>query len=92
MGNIEYSNLQWLQTNSATEVIVFPNPASTVLQLRLNNNYASMNVQIMNAAGQTIQQYANMSTAGQIVTIPVSNLAAGSYFLYLKQVLQFMKK
>lgn len=38
-----------------------------------------------------------MSTAGQVVTIPVSNLAVGSYFLYLqsgneKQVLQFIKK
>lgn len=96
-GSVEYSNLQWLQTNAATEVIVFPNPASTTLQLRLNNNYTSMNVQIMNAAGQTIQQYANMSTAGSVVTIPVSSLAAGTYFLYLqsgseKQVLQFMKK
>lgn len=56
-----------------------------------------MNVQILNAAGQTIQQYANMSTAGQVVTIPVSKLSAGTYFLMLqsgneKQVLQFMKK
>lgn len=96
-GTVEYSNLQWLQSNASIEVIVFPNPASDVLQLRLNNNYTSMNVQVINAAGQTIKQLNNLSTAGQTVTIPVSNLAAGTYFLYLqsgseKQVLQFIKK
>jgi hypothetical protein len=96
-GTFEYSNLQLLQSNTAIEVIVFPNPAGNVLQLRLNNNYTTMNVQIINAAGQTIQQYTNMSTTGQVVTIPVNNLAAGTYFLYLqsgdeKQVLQFTKQ
>jgi flavodoxin len=96
-GIVEYSNLQLLRSNTAIEVIVFPNPASNVLQLQLNNNYTTLNAQIINPAGQTIQRYTNLSTAGQLVTIPISNLAQGTYFLHLqcgeeKQVLQFIKK
>ncbi|MEO7307769.1 MAG: integrin alpha, partial [Ferruginibacter sp.] len=34
-GKIEYSNIQQLQYNSTTEVLVFPNPTTDVLNLRL---------------------------------------------------------
>jgi hypothetical protein len=96
-GNAEYSNIQWLQNKTAAEILVFPNPATHVLQLRLNNNYASMNVQIINSSGKIVTQYRNLSAVGQLVTIPVSHLATGTYFLSLqsgneKQVLQFVKQ
>ncbi|HEX6430029.1 MAG TPA: FG-GAP-like repeat-containing protein, partial [Niastella sp.] len=96
-GTTEYSNIQMLQTNSTTEIIVFPNPASNVLQLRLNNSYATMHVQIINSAGQVVKQYPNMPAGNQVLQIPVSALASGTYFLYLqsgteKQVLQFVKE
>jgi hypothetical protein len=96
-GTTEYSNIQMLQNNSTTEIIVFPNPATNVLQLRLNNSYATMNVQIINGAGQVVKQYSNKSTTGQVLQIPISDLASGTYFLYLqsgseKQVLQFVKE
>jgi hypothetical protein len=96
-GAFEYSNIQWLQNNTATEILVFPNPATSTLQLQLNNSYSNMRVEIINSAGQTVTQFNNLSTAGQIVTIPVSQLATGTYFLSLqsgseKQVLQFVKQ
>lgn len=96
-GTSEYSNIQMLQTNSTTEIMVFPNPATNVLQLQLNNNYATMQVQIINSAGQVVKQYPNMPAGNQVLQIPVSALASGTYFLYLqsgseKQVLQFVKE
>ena len=96
-GYIEYSNIQLLQSNVATEIVVFPNPATNLLQLRLNNGYQKMNVQIMNGAGQVVKQYTNVTAANQLLQIPVSDLASGTYFLYLqsgseKQVLQFVKE
>jgi hypothetical protein len=56
-----------------------------------------MNVQIMNGAGQVVKQYTNVTAANQLLQIPVSALASGTYFLYLqsgreKQVLQFVKE
>jgi len=56
-----------------------------------------MNVQIMNGAGQVVKQYTNVTAANQILQIPVSTLASGTYLLYLqsgseKQVLQFVKE
>jgi hypothetical protein len=66
-GNNEYSNIQMLQTNSSTEIMVFPNPATNVLQLRLNISYATMHVQIINGAGQLVKQYPNLSAANQVL-------------------------
>ncbi len=96
-GQIEYSNIQQLQNNGATEILVFPNPATDVLQLQLNSSFDKMNVQIINSAGQTVKQLNNLSTSNQTITIPVQNLPAGQYWLRLqsgseKQVLQFVKE
>ncbi len=96
-GQIEYSNIQQLQNNGTTEILVFPNPTTDVLQLQLNSSFDKMNVQIINSAGQTVKQLNNLSTSNQTITIPVQNLPAGQYWLRLqsgseKQVLQFVKE
>jgi Secretion system C-terminal sorting domain/FG-GAP repeat/FG-GAP-like repeat len=94
---IQYSNIQQLQNDKATEILVFPNPTADVLQLQLNKNYSSMNVQIVNALGQVVKQYNKLSTQNQLIQIAVKELAAGNYWLQLqsdgdKQVLQFVKQ
>ncbi len=96
-GDIDYSNIQLLQNNTAVEILVFPNPATDVLQLQLNSGYDKVDVQIVNVSGQVVKQISNLSAANQTIKIPVNNLASGTYFLYLqsggeKQVLQFVKK
>jgi hypothetical protein len=95
-GKIEYSNIQQLQHNTTTEILVFPNPTTDVLNLRLNNVYDKMTVQILNSSGQLIKRL-QLSSTSQVISIPVQNLAAGQYWLHLqsgdeKQVIQFMKK
>jgi hypothetical protein len=95
-GKIEYSNIQQLQNNAATEILVFPNPTTDVLQLQLNKVYSKMNVQIINSAGQVVKQL-QLAATNQTITIPVQNLAAGKYWLHLqsgdeKQILQFVKQ
>jgi hypothetical protein len=86
-----------LDNDKATEILIFPNPTTDVLQLQLNKNYSSMNVQIVNALGQIVKQYSKLSTQNQSIQIPVKELAAGNYWLQLqgdgeKQVLQFVKQ
>ena len=53
-GQVDYSNIQQLQNNTTTEILVFPNPTTDVLQLQLNKVYDKMNVRIINAAGQAL--------------------------------------
>lgn len=96
-GETEYSNIQSLQNKTATEILVFPNPAADVLQLQLNNVYKKINVQIVNSAGQTMKQFSDLTVLNQTVIIPLNDLVHGAYFLYLrageeKQVLQFIKE
>jgi len=95
-GQIEYSNIQQLQNNGATEILVFPNPTNDALQLQLNGSYTKMDLQIINAAGQTVMQMNSLPVSNQSLRIPVNNLPAGHYWLKLqsggeKQVLQFVK-
>lgn len=95
-GRLEYSNIQQLQNNGTTEILVFPNPVTDVLQIQLNRTYDKMNVSVINAAGQTIKQLSVISPSGQTISVPVHDLPAGQYWLRLqnggeKQVLQFLK-
>jgi len=95
-GQIEYSNIQQLQNIGSTEILVFPNPTTDVLQLQLNGNYPKIEVQLINATGQTVRRLNNLAPANQTLTIPVNDLPAGRYWLKLqgggeKQVLQFVK-
>jgi Secretion system C-terminal sorting domain len=95
-GQLDYSNIQQLQNNKATEILLFPNPTTDVLQLQLNKGYDKMNVQILNATGQLVKQL-TVPASNQTIAVPVQNLAAGKYWLHLqsgneKQVLQFVKE
>ncbi len=95
-GQMDYSNIQQLSNDKATEILVFPNPTTDVLQLQLNKAYDKMNVRIFNASGQLVKQM-QLPASNQIITIPVQHLAAGKYWLHLqsasdKQVLQFVKQ
>lgn len=75
-GQIDYGNMQQLQNNSATEILVFPNRTTDVLLLQLNKLYGKINVQIINSTGQSVKQL-QLAASNQTITIPVQNLAAG---------------
>ncbi|MFM6924196.1 MAG: T9SS type A sorting domain-containing protein, partial [Ferruginibacter sp.] len=95
-GLLDYSNIQQLQNDKTTEILVFPNPATDVLQLQLNKAYDKLNVLVINSSGQMVK-HLQIVASNQIITIPVQYLAAGKYWLHLqnngeKQVLQFMKQ
>jgi hypothetical protein len=95
-GQVDYSNMQHLQNDKATEILVFPNPTTDILQLQLNKAYDKMNVLVINSIGQVVKQL-TVSASNKTITIPVQNLAAGKYWLHLqsageKQVLQFVKE
>ncbi len=95
-GRHVYSNIQQLQFNRATEILLFPNPTTDLLQLQLNKAYNKLNIGIFNEAGQLVYQQ-TLPATDQVISVPVQKLAAGKYWLHLqsaadKQVLQFVKQ
>ncbi|MEO6255025.1 MAG: FG-GAP-like repeat-containing protein [Ferruginibacter sp.] len=95
-GQFDYSNIQQLQNDGATEILVFPNPTADILNLRLNNTYDKIVIVVINSSGQLMKRLQVSANTG-LISIPVQNLAAGQYWLHLqsgneKQVLQFVKK
>ncbi|MBL0055239.1 MAG: FG-GAP repeat protein [Chitinophagaceae bacterium] len=95
-GQIEYSNIQQLQNNGSTEILVFSNPTTDILHLSLNGSYTRMDLQVFNAAGQTVIHMISLPVSNQSLRIPVNNLPPGRYWLKLqsggeKQMLQFVK-
>jgi hypothetical protein len=94
---VEYSNVVLLKENIAAQVLVFPNPTTDKLQIVLNENYATVNMQIVNTTGQIVQKLQNVSAINQTINLPVQKLDAGIYLLHIqignkKQVVQFVKQ
>ena len=96
-GQVDYSNIQQLQNDKATEILVFPNPTTDKLEFQFNKWYDKMSLLIINAAGQTVKQFSGLRVSGQKLSIPVHDLPKGPYWLILqsddeKQTLQFVKQ
>jgi hypothetical protein len=81
---------------AANAVRVFPVPASNMLNIRMEwNQPEAFKVSIVDAAGRLVRQWSETATAEYSKSIPVSDLAAGNYFLNIqgqteKSVTQFM--
>jgi hypothetical protein len=78
-------------------IIIFPNPTTNEIKLRLKKLYNSMNAQVYNSLGQLVKKINNLSASNLTITIPVSNLAAGNYWLcfqgdFEKHIFQFVKQ
>ena len=58
-------------------VLVFPNPAKNVINLRFNNNVTNLQTQLINNLGQVIYK-------GQSNSIDVSKYSTGFYFLKIE--------
>jgi Secretion system C-terminal sorting domain len=65
------------------EVKMYPNPVSDVLTIEMKNEVSErVNLTIVNAAGQPIEaHFMNQTKGATTKTIPLSNYAAGQYFI-----------
>lgn len=61
------------------QIEVYPNPATSVLHIRLSNNQLILSATLTNMNGQVVKRVNN--TAGQRVDVPVRGLATGNYIL-----------
>jgi len=64
---------------SGVLVTVSPNPATDQVKLFIAGTNGSANVQLINAAGQVVKKWGNISSLNGVVTLDVSALASGMY-------------
>ena len=70
-----------IQENSRLTLNFYPNPATSVLNFKLNNSIENATLKIISITGQTVLQLQNL--AGDNFNIDVSELSAGLYIIQL---------
>jgi hypothetical protein len=85
-GKISYTNTRVVIFGStgATVLKVYPNPASTMLNIELPSDFTGMNtvVNVYNANGAIVAHMKRVGQQGERIEINTSSLAAGNYFLH----------
>jgi hypothetical protein len=69
-----------------TQVTLFPNPTTEVVNLDLNLNEVSevVNVQIIDIQGRILKSESFNNIKDEVITLNVSNLAKGNYFIHVQ--------
>jgi hypothetical protein len=78
----ELSTIVKIITDNSGAFVMGPNPASTSLTVRRQNNTEAAHIELMNVNGKLIKQF-NMAGTSATLTINVSGLAKGIYLLKL---------
>lgn len=80
-GSHSYSNVEIVTMNSVAPFSIFPNPAKNFVNVTLGRVSGNSTIRLFSFSGQTVftQQFNNEN--GNTVSIPVQNLAQGTYML-----------
>lgn len=65
--------------NSGLLVNISPNPATDHIKLFISGAYGVSDIQLVNAAGQVVRKWSNVSTLNGATTLDVSSLSSGMY-------------
>jgi hypothetical protein len=84
-GQNKLSIIKWLNFASGGKIEIYPNPASTLLNVNITENYIGQNVRLslINSIGQTVIT-SNIGAAQGSYAINVSKLPSGTYILRLQ--------
>ncbi len=85
-GKVSYSNIAAVRKSSIKTIKVFPNPAVENLSVEFSNAKGSYTITLLNQAGQEVQNIkADISNTVQYVKINRNNVAAGMYYVRVKE-------
>ncbi|MCP4439611.1 MAG: T9SS type A sorting domain-containing protein [Aureispira sp.] len=76
---LEMSSLE--ETATVMNMTVYPNPVQDIMNIRLEGVQETVSLQLLNTAGQTIQQEVLEIQEGQTIQLDMSRLANGIYLL-----------
>ncbi|HSZ84401.1 MAG TPA: T9SS type A sorting domain-containing protein, partial [Puia sp.] len=80
-GSHSYSNVEVVTMNSIGAFRIFPNPAKDFVNVTLDHVSGSSTIRLFNFSGQTVFTQQLTKENGNAISIPVQNLAQGTYML-----------
>ncbi len=85
-GTYQYSAVAAVSVDAAgAAVVVYPNPATHVAHVKLNQSAANISITLTNAGGKVVYaKSAGAMAAGADIQLPVSSLAHGVYTVNIK--------
>jgi hypothetical protein len=84
-GQFDYSVVRRVNFNESISYMVYPNPASNVLNIVTDNTNGSASIQLLTVQGQLLLNKQS-SGNGQVVQLNVSTLPSGMYLLKIVAV------
>jgi hypothetical protein len=82
-GSFSYSSIKVVSMNSVAAFKVFPNPAKDFVNVTLGHISDNGMVRLINLNGQSVFTQTLNNASGSTITIPVHNLAEGTYMLQI---------
>lgn len=79
-----------IEPGQGQETNLFPNPATEVITVSLNNNHEAVAVSIFDVSGRLVKEERTLK-AGKNITVSVAGLAPGVYILHLKSNQRLVK-
>lgn len=71
-----------LISNSAASVLVYPNPANTLLRVEFTSEIQNGRLEVSDISGKIVRQFAFMNDQIRYLDIDVAHLASGIYFVH----------
>lgn len=86
-----YTDLsEGIEENISEDVKVFPNPSSSIINVKLNGQFVNPTIRVLDVTGRQVYYIANCNT--DIVTLNVRSLSAGVYTLICTENGKSVKK
>ena len=94
--NINIDNSLSVQENELENIAIYPNPASSNLNIVLSSQVRINSISILDIQGRLIKEITAIDSANR-AQVNISNLATGAYFISIKSdnskiVKRFIKK
>jgi hypothetical protein len=98
-GREQYFNILTADCSSNTqEVVIYPNPVSNELFVKMNSSFKKGKLKILSGTGALINEIGYITQRGNVIAINVQSLSPGVYFLQItnekeeRNILKFVKQ
>ena len=80
-GRYGYTDIKVIRMSAISQLSVFPNPAKDFVNVSVGASEGGLSIKLINLSGQVLQEKQITSHSGTIVSLPVHNYPAGTYFI-----------
>jgi hypothetical protein len=82
-GTFEYSDIRSIMFGGAGNLVIYPNPVNSTLNVQVPDGIEKAVVEIVNATGQVVRSMNMTDMSQSVLQLNVSDLALGFYFIQM---------